>query len=52
MSLLIIGEEILENEDRASIRLGITNKAFCLTAKRIRGYASKRLEKMVSHFEG
>lgn len=34
MSLLIIREEILENEDRAPIRLGVANKAFCLTAKK------------------
>jgi len=42
MSLLIIGEEMLENEDRAAIRLGNANKAFCLTAKKIRGYMHRK----------
>jgi hypothetical protein len=42
MSLLIIGEEMLENEDRAPIRLGNANKAFCLTAKKIRGYMHRK----------
>jgi hypothetical protein len=45
MSLLIIGEEILENEDRAPIRLGNANKAFCLTAKKIRGYMNRKARK-------
>jgi hypothetical protein len=45
MSLLIIGEGILENEDRAPIRLDIANKVFYLTSIEVREYASKRLEK-------